>query len=61
MEQLCETLHRADKIPLTCSVGIALVHPEGFSYEKSLDQADNALYHSKAHGKDRYTYFHDLK
>lgn len=60
MEHLYETLHKAGKIPLTCSVGIALVHPKDFSYEKSLEQADHALYYSKEHGKDRYTYFHDL-
>ena len=60
MEQFYESLHKAGKIPLTCSVGIALVYPEGFSYEKSLEQADHALYYSKEHGKDRYTYHHDL-
>lgn len=53
MEELSQALSLADGIPITFSAGITFVHQKNFSYERILDQADQALYHSKQHGKAR--------
>lgn len=44
---------------LTCSVGIRFVQAEGFSYERSLKEADEALYLSKQSGKNTYRYYEE--
>lgn len=41
----------------TCSIGIANVEKEGYSYQKSIEQADIALYQSKAKGKDTFCFY----
>ena len=60
MEELSQALSLADGIPITFSAGITFVHQKNFSYERILDQADQALYHSKQHGKARTTYYEDM-
>lgn len=57
MEELFELLRESYAIPMSCSVGIAFVHGDDFSYERSLKQADTALYDSKHRGKNTYTYY----
>lgn len=60
MNELFAVLHSASEIPLRCSVGITFVSKNEFSYEKSLEEADQALYESKRRGKDRYCYYGDI-
>ena len=47
--------------PITCSAGIAIAEQETFSYQETLRQADEALYHSKQKGKNRYCYYEKEK
>lgn len=61
MEQLYEALQGVEGRPITCSVGIAIVEKEGFSYQETLRQADEALYHSKQKGKNQYCYYEKKK
>lgn len=60
MNELYQSLHAAQPIPLSCSAGITMITDAGFSYEESLAQADMALYQSKKRGKDTYTYFQEV-
>lgn len=57
MEQFYEALQMLEDCTITCSAGIAIAEQEGFSYQESLRQADEALYHSKQSGKNRYCYY----
>ena len=52
-----EALKTLPDLPLRCSAGITFVSRKGFSYKRSLEQADQALYESKKRGKDRYCYY----
>lgn len=45
----------------TCSMGITIVKPGNFSYEKCIRKVDIALYQSKEKGKDIYSYYEDEK
>ncbi len=45
---------------LTCSMGLTCVTSEHFDYGRSLERADNAMYHSKRNGKNSYTFYEDL-
>lgn len=45
---------------LTCSMGLTCVTSEHFDYARSLDRADNAMYHSKHNGKNSYTFYEDI-
>lgn len=57
MEQFYEALQMLEDSSITCSAGIAIAEQEGFSYQETLRQADEALYHSKQNGKNRYCYY----
>lgn len=57
MEQFYEALQMLEDCSITCSAGIAIAEQEGFSYQETLRQADEALYHSKQSGKNRYCYY----
>ena len=56
LEQLRTNSHNM----LTCSMGLTLVTSEHFDYARSLSQADTAMYHSKRHGKNNFSFFEDL-
>ena len=57
MDELFSVLYCLPDLPLRCSAGITFVSRKGFSYKRSLEQADQALYESKKRGKDRYCYY----
>lgn len=57
MEQFYEALQMLEDCSITCSAGIAIAEQEEFSYQETLRQADEALYHSKQNGKNRYCYY----
>lgn len=57
MDELFSVLCCLTDLPLRCSAGITFVSRKGFSYKRSLEQADQALYESKKRGKDRYCYY----
>ena len=61
MTDLYDAMGKYPKIPISCSAGIAFVEREGFQYEKSLLQADMALYKSKQGGKSYFSYAEDQK
>ena len=42
---------------LTCSMGICLTSNYGFDFASLYEKADIALYHSKAHGRNCYTFY----
>jgi len=63
---LCERARRVMRMPMefkgnrfwpTVSMGIALCPEDGRDFDTLLVNADLALYHSKDHGKDRFTFF----
>lgn len=43
--------------PVHGSIGIAMYPNHAYTYEKLFEKADEALYHSKEKGKDRYTFY----
>lgn len=46
------------KYNFSCSIGIAMWDPEwGITYDRMFANADRALYQTKNHGKDGYTFF----
>lgn len=55
VEELFRLLREHPEFPMTCSAGITFVESENFSYEKSVRQADIALYQSKRNGKNTCT------
>ncbi|MBQ6720029.1 MAG: diguanylate cyclase [Oscillospiraceae bacterium] len=48
-----------EKLPISCSVGIALSPEHGSTYVELFRRADQALYQAKAQGKDSYTFYSD--
>jgi diguanylate cyclase (GGDEF)-like protein len=46
--------------PITASLGIATTHPGTMNASQLIDEADQALYHSKKHGRNRVTHFRDI-
>lgn len=56
LEELAAQLRQYDKVPITCSIGITFISTEGFSYEESLRQADQALYRCKERGRGGFCY-----
>ena len=60
LEQLLDHLSVQSAIPLTISIGVTYVHPEGFDYTRSLDEADTALYRSKRTGKNKFLFYEDI-
>ena len=59
MNEFFAGLHQSTKRPVTCSVGIATVKAENFSYRESVRQADRALYQSKQLGENHFCYAPD--
>lgn len=59
MKKFYDDLSLYENVQITCSAGIACVERENFVYEKSVLQADMALYKSKQSGKCHYTYAED--
>ena len=45
------------KLPLSCSIGIALSPEHGTSYYELFNRADQALYRAKAQGKNAYVFY----
>ncbi|MDO5406476.1 MAG: GGDEF domain-containing protein [Eubacteriales bacterium] len=60
LNELFLVLQKQERMPLTCSVGISFVRRENFSYERSLREADLALYQGKRLGKNQMCYFEDM-
>ena len=58
--ELQAALANVDGREITCSIGAVEVHREDFSYDRSLRQADMAMYRSKEHGRNTYCYYEDL-
>ncbi len=50
-----EIKHGGEPIPVTVSIGISTFFPEAESFEKVLHFADEAMYQSKARGRNRVT------
>lgn len=48
-------------VHITCSCGVACTTVAGYDYEKLMTCADQALYHSKDTGRDRYTFYKDIE
>lgn len=61
MEQLFSRLNTSCGSILACSAGICFVTGEGFCYDEALKRADTALYESKKRGKNRYSYYGEMK
>lgn len=57
LEEFRTELSKNGSYGITCSIGIATVKKEDFSYEKAFKEADEALYQSKRAGKNRYSYY----
>lgn len=45
---------------MTCSIGLCVVCPGDFDYERCLKNADDAMYHSKKNGKNGFSFFEDI-
>ena len=54
---LLEALRNNPTQALVSSVGVTLVHTEGYRYTRCLKEADIALYKSKKAGKDGFSFF----
>jgi two-component system chemotaxis response regulator CheY len=52
--------HRWGLRPITASFGIATLGPDTRHAAQLIDEADQALYHSKRHGRNQVTHYHDL-
>jgi diguanylate cyclase (GGDEF)-like protein len=49
------------KIKVTVSFGVSEFEPsQGNDFERTIDEADKALYHSKQNGRDQITYFNEM-
>ena len=59
IEEFRAEFKKESQYECTCSIGIATVSKENFSYEESLKKADIALYRSKNNGKNQYTYYEE--
>lgn len=60
LNQFLEQLRLSSNNVLTCSMGLTCVTSEHFDYARSVDRADNAMYHSKRNGKNSYTFYEDI-
>lgn len=49
------------KLPLSCSIGIALFPEHGSTYFELFNRADQALYRSKAKGKNSYSFYDEVE
>jgi two-component system chemotaxis response regulator CheY len=52
--------HRWRLRPITASFGVATLGPGTLNAAQLVDEADQALYHSKRRGRDRVTHYHAL-
>ncbi|MCI8647054.1 MAG: EAL domain-containing protein [Firmicutes bacterium] len=59
LTRMQEKLHHNKVISLSCSIGIHLLHKDGFDYDESLKKSDTALYTSKDRGKGIHSYYRD--
>lgn len=59
-DHLCRILTCSNGIPVSASIGIACYPKDGTSYEEVLHHADEALYHAKNSGKNKYVFYSDL-
>ncbi|MFI3207846.1 MAG: diguanylate cyclase [Eubacteriales bacterium] len=57
--ELVNNSHTAliDGVPPSCSLGIARFPLDGVAFEEIYDKADQALYHAKDLGKNRYSFY----
>ena len=53
--------YKEQQIKLTISIGFACFDEKFDRYEKWIEAADNALYHSKENGRNKVTAYSDLK
>ena len=60
LEELQQMLANVDGHTVTCSIGAVQIRREGFSYDRSLRQADIAMYRSKDLGRNTYCHYEDL-
>lgn len=60
MEEMNLALSEYERVKVTCSVGITIVNRENFSYTRSMQEADRALYLSKAKGRNCHSYYDEL-
>ena len=60
LQCLLDALRNADGTMLSSSIGVTFVQQDGYDYNRSLKQADIALYRSKKTGKNRYCFYEDL-
>lgn len=57
MEELFQRLADTSEFCLACSAGISFANGKDINYRELVEKADNALYESKAKGKNQYSYF----
>lgn len=60
LEELRSALAKVSEHNTTCSIGVAFVQREGFSYGEALKKADAALYKSKEKGRNTYSYYDEV-
>ncbi|MGI5962403.1 MAG: GGDEF domain-containing protein [Lawsonibacter sp.] len=60
LKEILQILHQKTALPLTCSIGVTRIFRPSFQYDKSLEEADIALYQSKKRGKNRFVFFEDV-
>lgn len=53
----CIFQNGSQRLPLSCSIGIALSPEHGTSYYELFNRADQALYRAKAQGKNSYVFY----
>ncbi len=58
---ICEAISKqfGSDVAISGSLGIALFHRDGRSFDELYQKADKALYYAKHHGKNRYVFFND--
>lgn len=57
----CEYSGERGTVQVSCSCGVACTTDSGFDYQVLMHNADKALYQSKENGRDRYTFFSEVK
>ncbi len=50
-------LHHDKQVPISCSIGIALIPRDGDNFKSLFQKADQALYHAKKAGKNQYALY----
>lgn len=50
-------LNHDKQVPISCSIGIALVPKDGDDFKSLFQKADQALYHAKKAGKNQYAFY----